>query len=140
MTTSTGEKCTTVLRISRARKEATKKGKFFFSFLDVEHHAHSSFLEQKSAPTENAGLVYILQDTADMLRQNVRTGVLARNEGRSHESLVCGFFGVELRTFVRSALLRVHSVLDLGDRRRTVVEYPHTTVALMHEPTPKAGE
>ena len=68
--------------ISGVRKEATKKRKFFYfifcfvflfiSFLVVEHHAHSSgFVQKRRAPTENAGLVYILLDTADMLRQNV---------------------------------------------------------------------
>ena len=31
-------------------------------------------------------------------------------------------------------------MLDLGDRRRTAIEYPHAAVALMHELTPKAGE
>ena len=30
-------------------------------------------------------------------------------------------------------------MLDLGDRCRTVAEYPHAAVALMHELTPNAG-
>ena len=75
-----------------------------------------------------------------MLRQTVRRVVLAWNEVQPHKSLVGSFFGVELSTFVRSALLGVHAVLDLGDRRRIVVEYPHAAVALMHLLTPKAGE
>ena len=110
---------------------------FRFSF---DHHEHSSgFIKKKRAPTENARLVCILLGTSDMLRQNVRRVVLAWNEVQPHKSLVCGFFGVDLSPFARSAILRVHAVLDLGDRRRTVVEYPHATVALMHELTPKAG-
>ena len=130
----------------------TKKGnknRFFYfiflnspvSFLVVEHHEHSSgFVKKRRAPTENARLVFIILDTADMLCQNVRRAVLARNEVQPHKSLVGSFFGVELSPFVRSALFGDHAVPELGDRRRTVVEYPHATVALMHELTPKAGE
>ena len=75
-----------------------------------------------------------------MLCHDDRRVVLARNEVQPHKSLVGIFFGVELSPFVRSELLRVHAVPELGDRRRTVAEYPHATVALMHELTPQAGE
>ena len=75
-----------------------------------------------------------------MLRQKVCRVVLAWNEVQPHKSLVSSFFGEKLSSFVRSALLRVNAVLDLGDRRRTVIDYPHAAVALMPELTPKAGE
>ena len=60
-----------------------------------------------------------------MFRQNVRRAVLAKNEVQPHKSLVGSFFGAKLSPFERSALPKVHAVLDLGDRRPTVVEYPH---------------
>ena len=75
-----------------------------------------------------------------MLRQYFRRFVLAWIEVQPHNSLVGSFYGVELSLFVRSALLGVHAVLDLGDRRRTAAEYPHATVALVHELAQKAGE
>ena len=71
----------------------TKRGKknLFVSFLVVEHHAHSSgFVQKRRAPTENAGLVYILLDTADMLRQNVGEQSVPRyftTRARSNEIL-----------------------------------------------------
>ena len=75
-----------------------------------------------------------------MFRQYAWRVVLAWNKVKPYKSLVGSFFCVELSPFVRSALLGVHAGLNMGDRRRTAVEYPQATVALMHELTPKAGE
>ena len=68
-----GERFTTVLHISRVRKKATTKNRFFSaSFLVVEHHEHNSgFVKKRRAPTENTRLVHILTDTPEILRQNV---------------------------------------------------------------------